>query len=203
MHIQRVTVSAYTLYLNEKQLPCAGRIDPRTVVIAAMVHELGALKYTEGIAENNKNSGPRRPDSPDTVQHKQHELLFDFLRRLDCPPDVAGPAALIASLVSIWREFRDKEKIQGHCEAYPALKFVQDADRLDDLGRVGIAKLVAERKGTILELVNRIDKSLAYCVDLMKTKVGRKEAEKRRAQMLEFREGLVGQTDCSVGLKAD
>lgn len=210
MHIQRVTVSAYTLYLDDKHHPWARDIDARTVVVAAMVHGIGSIKYAEGIAAKNSGSVSHGRDSSDTVQHAQHDLLFNFLRHLDCPPDVAGPAALIASLVSFTRETRDRGKIQDHCEAYPALRFVQDADRLDELGCVGIARLVAgggwgaaHGDETILSIVHRIDTRLVHYVGLMKTKGGRKEAEKRWAQMLEFREGLVGQTDCSTGLKAD
>lgn len=209
MHTQRVAVSAYALYQNEKHLPWAREIDSRTIVVGALVHEIGLIKYTEDLAENEKDFGSRQPDSPDVVQHIQHNLIFEFLRRLGCPPDVAGPAALIASLVSFTREVENKDKIREHCEAYPALKFVQDADRLDGLGVVGIARLGmfgdvhAERSGTILLMVHYIDTRLVHYVALMKTKSGKKEAEKRWAQMLEFRDELVSQTDCSMGLQSD
>lgn len=209
MHTQRVAVSAYTLYQNEKHLPWARNIDPRTIVVGALVHEIGLIKYTEDLAENEKDFGSRQPDSPDVVQHMQHDLVFEFLRRLNCPPDVAGPAALVASLVSFTREVKDKDKIQEHCEAYPALKFVQDADRLDGLGFVGIARLGmfgcvnAEKSETILSMVHHIDTRLVHYVGLMKTKSGKKEAEKRWAQMLEFRDELVSETDCSMGLQSE
>ncbi|KAF9700864.1 hypothetical protein EKO04_000374 [Ascochyta lentis] len=210
MHVQRVAVSAFSLYLDEKHQPWTREIDPRTIVVAAMVHEIGAIRYALDHAENEKDFGPRSPDSPDKVQTIQHDLVFEFLRRLDCPPDVAGPAALMASLVSFTREMQDKEKIFEHCEAYPALKFVLDADRLDGLGFVGIARLGAfgsvhagRSSDTILSMVHLIDKRCVHYVGLMKTKGGKKEAEKRWAQMLEFRDGLVSQTNCSAGLRSD
>ncbi|KZM26004.1 Aldehyde dehydrogenase (NAD(+)) [Ascochyta rabiei] len=209
MHVQRVTLSAYSFYLDEKHLPWTRDIDPRTVVVAAMVHEIGAIRYAQDHAENVRDFGPRRPDGPDTVQTIQHDLVFEFLRRLDCPPDVAGPAALMASLVSFTREMQNREKVAEYCEAYPALKFVLDADRLDGLGFVGIARLGAfgihaeKRSETILSMVHLIDTRFVHYVGLMKTKGGKKEAEKRWAQMLEFRDGLVNQTNCSVGLRSD
>ncbi|KAH6642379.1 hypothetical protein C7974DRAFT_100719 [Boeremia exigua] len=203
MHIQRVTVSAWNLYQSDASQPWARNIDPRTIVVAAMISSLGAPKYTEEREQNEKKCGCRRPDSPDLMQHIEDHLLFGFLRRLDCPPDVAGPAALIASLVSFSREVGDKEEIRKQCEAYPALRFVQDAVRLDDLGCVGIARLGAQNQRTVLEMVYRMDVRLLHYMGLMKTKGGRKEAERRWAQMMEFREGLLCQTDCSMGLTDD
>lgn len=211
MHIQRVTVCAYSLYLDERHLPWTRDIDPRTIVIAALVHSVGGLKYLEDASENEKDFGHRRPNSPESVQNIQHDLVFEFLRRLDCPPDVAGPAALMASLVSFKREMGDREKVQDHCEAYPALRFVQDAERLDGLGFVGIARLGMFEGGggkgkgerTILEMVRLVDERFVHYVGLMKTKTGRKEAERRWGQMLEFRDGLVSQTNCAVGLECD
>lgn len=200
MHIQRVTVSAWNLYHADTSQPLTGYIDSRTIVVAAMISSLGAPLYEEERKKNKKPHGVQRPDSAEAVQLIQNDLLFDFLRNLDCPPDVAGPAALIASLVSFSGELSDKEKVHDHCEAYPALKFVQDAVRLDEMGCVGIARLAALNKGTILEMVNRMDTRLVHYPGLMKTKGGRKEADRRWMQMLEFREGFLAQTDCSIGL---
>lgn len=209
MHIQRVAVSAHQLYQADASQPWARDIDARTVVVAAMVASLGAPKYAKDCAENEKNVGLRGAESPETVQCVESDLLFDFLRRLDCPPDVAGPAALVASLVCFEREVADREKVVEHCKAYPALRFVQDAVRLEDLGWVGVARLAvsvsmgSKKDQTILEMVHRMDSKLVHYVGLMKTKGGRKEAERRWAQMLEFKEGFLGQTDCSVGLRLD
>ncbi|KAF3036680.1 hypothetical protein E8E12_004390 [Didymella heteroderae] len=202
MHIQRITVVAYQLYCTDASQLWAQGLDHRTVVVAAMISSLGAVLYVKDHAENLKDFGSRTPDSPDVVQAIQHDLLFEYLRHLDCPPDVAGPAALIASLISFELESKDREKVKDNCEAYPALRFVQDAVRLDELGCVGIARMGAMSETTILEAVNRMDTRLRHYVGLMKTKMGKKEAERRWAQMLEFREGLLLQSDCSVGLEA-
>ncbi|KAJ4989054.1 YpgQ [Stagonosporopsis vannaccii] len=207
MHVQRVTVSAWSLFQAEASAPWARDIDPRTVVVGAMVASLGAPKYVEERervrARDGPCDGPAQPlQSPAVMQHVEDDLLFGFLRHLDCPPDVAGPSALIASLVCFERETRDREMVREQCEAYPALRFVQDAVRLDELGCVGIARLGARKQGTLLEMVHRMDARLVHYAGLMKTKAGRKEAERRWVQMLEFREGLLGQMDCSVGLEA-
>lgn len=202
MHVQRVTVAAYQLYLTDASQLWSQGIDSRTVVVAAMVSSLVAMLYLKDQAENLKDFGPTKPNNPDVVQNIQRDLIFEFLRRLDCPPDVAGPAALIASLISFTQECKDKEIVADHCEAYPALKSVQDAVRLDELGCIGIARLGAMSKTTVLEAVVRMDTRLYHYVGLMKTKAGKKEAERRWAQMLEFREGLLLQSDCSLGLEA-
>ncbi|KAF3049888.1 40S ribosomal protein [Didymella keratinophila] len=131
MHIQRVTVAAYQLYCTDASQIWAQGIDHRTVVVAAMVSSMTAVLYVKDQAEKMKDFGPRTPDSLDAIQAIQHDLLFDFLRRLDCPPDVAGPAALIASSISFELECKDQDKIKDNGEAFPAMRFVQDAV-LDD-----------------------------------------------------------------------
>ncbi|KAF3002937.1 hypothetical protein E8E13_003553 [Curvularia kusanoi] len=203
MHIQRVAVSAWNLYQADTSQPWAGDIDSRTVVVAALVSSLGALMYAKECEKHKKAFKTQRVDTAEAVQIIQNDLLFDFLRSFNCPPDVAGPSALIASLVSFSGEIKDKGKIQDHCEAYPALRFVQDAVRLEELGCVGIARLGVQNKGTILEMLHVMDTKLVHYPGLMKTKGGRKEGERRWIQMLEFREGLISQTDCSIGLKSD
>lgn len=203
MHIQRVTVSAWSLYQADTSQHCVGNIDSRTVVVAAMVSSLGVLMYAQEREKHRRAISSQQTDDAEAVQLVQNDLVFDFLRNLDCPPDVAGPAALIASLVSFSAEVNGKERVQNHCEAYPALRFVQDAIRLDELGCVGIARLGAQNKETILEMLHRMDTRLVHYAGLMKTKGGKKEAERRWVQMLEFREGLISQSDYSIGLKAD
>ena len=193
MHIQRVSVSAWQLYQADTLHGMADTIDSRTVVVAAMVSSLGALMYAHACEE-------QKVDTAADKQTAQNDLLFDFLRSLDCPPDVAGPAALIASIIGSDGETNDNENFQNHCEAYPALKFVRDAVKLDELGCVGIAQLGVQNKETILEMVHTMDTKLVHYAGLMKTKSGKKEAEKRWSQMLEFRESFISQTDCSIGL---
>jgi uncharacterized protein len=199
MHIQRVSVSAWNLYQADTSHGLAGTIDSRTVVVAAMVSSLGALMYAHAYEEQTM----QQVDTAENKQTAQNDLLFDFLRSLDCPPDVAGPAALVASIVGSDGESNDNENFQNHCEAYPALKFVQDAVKLDELGCVGIARLGVQNKETILEMVHTMDTKLVHYAGSMKTKSGKKEAEKRWSQMLEFRECFISQTDCSIGLMSD
>ena len=199
MHIQRVSMSAWHLYQADTSQGLAGTIDSRTVVVAAMVSSLGALLYTRAYEKQTV----QQVDTAEDEQTTQNDLLFEFLRSLDCPPDVAGPAALIASFFGSDGETNDKENFQGHCEAYPALKFVHDAVKLDELGCVGIARLGMQNKETILEMVHTMDTKLVHYAGLMQTQSGKKEAEKRWSQMLEFRECFIAQANCSIGLKSD
>jgi uncharacterized protein len=54
------------------------------------------------------------------------------------------------------------------------------------------------RKNTILTFVEIMDDRFVHYPGLMKTKTGKKEADKAWAYMLEFKEGMLEQADCEA-----
>jgi len=72
-------------------------------------------------------------------------------------------------------------------------KILQDADRLDAIGAVGIARCFlwsGEHKKVLKEAVRHFSEKLLKLKDVMNTKSGRKMAEDRHRFMLEFLEEL-------------
>ncbi|MCY7754812.1 HD domain-containing protein [Bacillus haynesii] len=105
------------------------------------------------------------------------------------PETVDGILAIITRI-----SFRDREKYKDEPLSKEGM-VVQDADRLDAIGAVGIARalMYAGAKGHLLygsgdapNAVSHFYEKLLLLKDLMNTKTGRMLAEKRHKLMLEF-----------------
>jgi uncharacterized protein len=144
-------------------------------------------------------------ETDEAKQGRQRDSIELFLRKAapECPPYIWGPASHIAALVSFARELQNPVMIAQQCAAYPALQIVQDADRLDGLGAVGIVRGaiyggVTEPRGTgtIRRVVHIVDERHARYLEMMKTCTGKKEAAKRCEAMKEIRDQIVKQANC-------
>ncbi len=229
-HIQRVVNEARKLWLAEKAAHRRQKGDgygdiqevneALTLYVAAMVHDVGDGKYdsASSSSKSQETGGEIRievehwislSDEAAKKRDRQRDLIFSFLKKCGCPPAIAGPASHIASLVSFTRENVAKELVAQECEAYPLLKYVQDADRLDALGAMGIARVCvfggvneSRRKNTILTVVKLMHERFEQYPALMKTEAGKKEAEKRVKYMWKFVEEMLKQADCEEVLEA-
>ncbi|PKI63985.1 hypothetical protein CRG98_015661 [Punica granatum] len=108
--------------------------------------------------------------------------------------------------------FKDELRGLGSIETFPEFGVVQDADRLDAIGAIGIARCftfggsrkrvlhdpsIQPREGLSKEqymkkeeqtTVNHFHEKLLKLKDLMKTEAGKRRAEKRHKFMMEYLE---------------
>ncbi|KAG9195576.1 hypothetical protein G6011_00697 [Alternaria panax] len=200
-HIQRVVMSAHRLWHAEKDHEVFRNIDPLIIYVAAMVHDVGDGKYlSDELVEM---------DTDEARQEQQRDSIELFIRKAapECPPYIWGPASHVAALVSFTRELRNPVLIAQQCAAYPALQIVQDSDRLDGLGAVGIIRGAVyggatepRGTGTVRRVVHVVDERHARYVEMMKTRSGKREAAKRWEAMEEIRDQIMKQANCEHAL---
>jgi uncharacterized protein len=196
-HVQRVVMNAHRLWHAEKDREVFRNVDPLVVYVAAMVHDIGDGKYLSDELV--------KMETDEADQEQQRDFIESFIRESapECPPYIWGPASHVAALVSFIREIRNPVMVAQQCAAYPALQLVQDADRLDGLGAVGIVRGavyggVTEPRGTgtVRRVVHIADERHARYPEMMKTRAGKKEAAKRWEAMKEIRNQIVQQANC-------
>lgn len=188
-HIQRVK----TLALRIAELE--GNVDLEIVQLAALLHDIDDWKYKEvGAIELNR---------------------ADYLLgRQGYDPEKTNKVVKIISLTSYKEELGcDSEMLSQYIKEYPELAVVQDADRLDALGAIGIARAFAfggtrksalhnpdiplnTEKSTQDEYIKRAKSGgstiqhfydkLFHLKDMMKTESGKKIAQERHEFMVQF-----------------
>jgi len=159
--------------------------DALVVTLAALLHDIADSKFNGG----DEEIGPR--------------LAGDFLRSLDVAPDI------IVHVQEIIRNLSFKASLGKITFTSKELDIVQDADRLDAIGAIGIARAFtyggfknrvlydpeikpqqyADKeayKNTVAPTVNHFYEKLLLLKDLMKTAAGKQMAEERHQFMLTY-----------------
>jgi uncharacterized protein len=180
-HIERVVRNARTIAAAE-------HADPFVTELAALLHDIADSKFHDG----NEELGPERTEG--------------FLRGLDIPGDV------IDHVVNIVRHVSFKNELDPSAEdTFDSieLRVLKDADRLDAIGAIGVARAFhyggfknralhdpsippalkqskEQYKKSEAPTINHFYEKLLLLKDKMNTETGRKMAQERHAFMEEF-----------------
>jgi uncharacterized protein len=186
-HVHRVVALAYQILEAENALESSSphpKYDKTVVTLAALLHDVEDRKYFK--TDTTTATG---------------NIVCDFLISKGANPAIAQRVQTIASNVSYSTEIKDPGRIQKLLEqdAYRELAIVQDADRLDALGAVGIGrcftflgaqgqKHVPPGRTWDLDLaMNHFADKLLKLEGMIKTRAGREMARVRTNRLLEFR----------------
>ncbi|KAK4121073.1 hypothetical protein N657DRAFT_658080 [Parathielavia appendiculata] len=170
-HIERVVSLAHYIYAHSDPA-FQSTLDLRTIHLAALLHDVGDHKYLQ-------------PNESPSTQ------IQTLLLSHSCPPSLATQIQTICSGVSYSSEIKDPSRVTALIATHPELAVVQDADRLDAIGAVGIgrmftyggAKTARDMAGTMAHL----DEKLVRLEGMMKTAVGREVARVRGERLRVFR----------------
>lgn len=133
------------------------------VTLCALLHDVGDKKYL-----------PPGQDSS--------TLIRDKLLSLSASQKLAETVQTICLGVSYSSEIKDPARVQRLVEEFPELGVVQDADRLDAIGAVGIGRCFAfgAAKGRKLEdSIEHFEDKLVKLEGMMKTEEGKRLARQR------------------------
>jgi uncharacterized protein len=199
---------AHRLWLAEKHERWARDIDLKVICTVALIHDVGDDKY-HGLVRPTEAGSSYSTETDEIKRKLEYNTIRAFLDGLDCPPQVAGPVSHIVSLVSFTCESNNPGSLKAAFKDFPALRLVQNADRLDALGPMGIARAsvcggtnTSRRNNTISTLVDLIDKRFVQYPALVKTNTGTKWTKKHWVYMVEFRDRMLAQSDCDAVLRS-
>lgn len=175
-HIQRVLHLAQHIQALEQARKPQLNYDTQLITLASLLHDIGDHKYQQDLLLQGSSS---KTAEAVLIQH-------------GAEPDLARRVQRLVSHVSYSAEVKDPESVQRALIELPELAVVQDADRLDALGAVGIARCFAyagARRGAegLEGAIRHFGEKLGRLKGLMKTEAGREMAEERARRLEVFK----------------
>ncbi|OAR01061.1 hypothetical protein LLEC1_02631 [Akanthomyces lecanii] len=174
-HIVRVTRLAEHLYWAsiKSQEISQSTCDIRKVILAALLHDIADRKYIQ----------PGQDPA---------SVIRELLTSLGAREALAQDVQAICHGVSYKNEVKDPGATLRLLDKHPELGMVQDADRLDAIGAIGIGRVFtyggAKTTRPLQGSLKHFDEKLLHLVPLMKTREGRKMAETRTERLRQFKQ---------------
>jgi uncharacterized protein len=173
-HILRVLALSKKLLAEELKDNPWKKFHKPTIILAALLHDVGDKKYA-------------------LPGEDAEQMVSQLLSKNGCPPRFVAKVAMIVQHVSYSGEIKRPQLVKAIIGAHPELAIVQDADRLDAIGAVGIGRAFAygamkapERglQGSIDHFVEKLEN----IESMMKTETGKRLAAERSRRLKEFRQ---------------
>ena len=173
-HVLRVLNLAKHVMAKELEASPWKKFHKQAIILAALLHDVGDSKYAQ---------------PGESAEHAIEQLL----QKHGCPPRFVAKVALIVQHVSYSSEVKRPQLVKAILGAHPELAIVQDADRLDAIGAIGIGRTFAygAAKAPTRGLSGCIDHftdKLENIEGMMKTATGKQIARERTQRLIEFRQ---------------
>ncbi|KAJ5787930.1 hypothetical protein N7457_002920 [Penicillium paradoxum] len=186
-HVHRVVALANKILNAERALHPQTQFNGAVVKLAALLHDIGDRKY---LTKLDTASG----EELDPTTMVQHALLAR-----GAPPELASRVQTIVSHVSYTTECKDPALIRRLIDedGLVELGVVQDADRLDAIGAIGIGrcftflgavgkKYCVDGKWEMNNSIEHFEDKLVKLEGMMKTATGKEMAKVRTERLKVF-----------------
>ena len=172
-HILRVLALTKHILAEELKANPWKKLHKQAIILAALLHDVGDKKYVQ--------SG----------EHSEH-AIEDLLQKSGCPPRFTAKVAMMVEHVSYSSEVKRPQLVKAILGAHPELAIVQDADRLDAIGAIGIGRAFAYTAAKVPErgmhgCIEHFTDKLENIEGMMKTDTGKRLARERTQRLKEFR----------------
>jgi uncharacterized protein len=172
-HVQRVLGIARKIEAKEKRQNIHIEYDSELIILSALLHDIGDRKYLKPGEDG-------------------HSMARDALLRFGAEEAMANKVQTVINHVSYTSEVKDPTKTRQILEQFPELGIVQDADRLDAIGAVGIARCFAfgsaARNRSLQGSLEHFGEKLEKVEGMMKTATGSEMARVRTERLRTFQE---------------
>ncbi|KAF2129077.1 hypothetical protein P153DRAFT_292600 [Dothidotthia symphoricarpi CBS 119687] len=186
-HILRVLSNTNRIYAAELKANPSVSYDTTVLFLAALLHDVGDHKYAKP-GEDVENQ----------IKNTMLEKGADT--------NLAVTVQTIVKNVSYTNEIRNPESVAAVILKHPELAIVQDADRLDAIGAVGVGRCFSFGAAKFPDqpmsrAIDHFEEKLVKLENMMKTGAG-KEMAKRRTKVLEdFQKEWEAEADLSFGFE--
>ena len=172
-HVLRVLALAKHIHTKELDANPSKKMHRQAIILAALLHDVGDKKYTQP------------GEDPE-------QLISDLLSRNGLPPRFVAKVNLIVQHVSYSNEIKRPQLVKAILGAHPELAIVQDADRLDAIGAIGIGRTFAYGAAKASDRgldgsIEHFEEKLEKIEGMMKTETGKKMAAERTKRLRDFR----------------
>jgi uncharacterized protein len=186
-HILRVTSNANRILIAELKANPSALYDTTALFLAALLHDVGDRKYAKP-GEDVENQ------------------ISALLRERGACEYMAIKVQAIVKHVSYTHEVRNTEGVISTLQKYPELAIVQDADRLDAIGAVGVARCFSYGAAKfpdkpMARAIDHFDEKLYKLADMMKTKSGKEMAQRRKRVLEDFAKEYVAEAELSFTMQ--
>ncbi|KAL9062496.1 MAG: hypothetical protein Q9161_009797, partial [Pseudevernia consocians] len=172
-HVLRVLNLAKRIRVREQLRNPSVCYDTKLITLASLLHDVGDHKYLEAGETGS-------------------EAVETFLLQTGATPELASKVQCIVTHVSYSAEIKDPAAVSRVLQELPELGIVQDADRLDATGAIGIGRCfifaATKRAEDGMEgALKHFEEKLERLAQHMKTDTGRELARLRTKKLESFR----------------